>query len=720
MSDKKITIEVDGLSLDASNGEMLIEVTDREGIYIPRFCYHEKLSVAANCRMCLVEMEKGRKPMPACATPVGDGMKFFTRSRAAIDAQRATMEFLLINHPLDCPICDQGGECELQDLAMGYGRGISRYAETKRVIQDKEIGPLVSTDMTRCIQCTRCVRFGQEIAGIQELGTIGRGENVEIAPYIETTVDHELSGNIIDLCPVGALNSKPFRFRARSWEMTQVGLISPHDSFGSNLYAHVLRGKVMRVVPHNNESINETWISDRDRFSYEGIYSSDRVTRPMIRRGEEWVECDWATALGAAAEGMRKVVDEDPAQLGVLSAPWATVEELHQITNLAHGLGCANVDHRLRRQDFSDQHHDAAYPGLAISLGDIDHQDAVLLLGCRPRQEVPMLAHRIRKAARNGAKVMVANQEQDKYLFPLQAEFHGQSVLEHAASLAKAAGASAEGEVDQLIQNAAVTDAHREAVEAMRNAEQSAVFLGATAIHHPAYTAIRACASALAKQTGSSLNIVGDSANAAGAALVGALPHRQAASLPAAVVGLNAGQMLTNTLRAYLLFGFEAEADTAAGVASLPILEAAEHVVCVTSYLTDAIKSYASVILPLASFAESAGTYVNCEGKWQSFTGAGLPLGDARPGWKILRVLGNQLALDGFDFNSPSDVLEDARQKVGDIAIRNEFTGSTSSVESVAVTNSSRLYQSDPVVRRSAPLQAVGVKQEAAPLKATA
>ncbi|MGA9024712.1 MAG: NADH-quinone oxidoreductase subunit NuoG, partial [Steroidobacteraceae bacterium] len=402
-----VNIEVNGVPLKARKGQMIMQATDPADIYIPRFCYHDKLSVAANCRMCLVEVEKAPKPLPACATPVAEGMKIFTRSPKAVAAQKATMEFLLINHPLDCPICDQGGECELQDLALGFGRDISRFSERKRVVKDKNLGPLVSTDMTRCIHCTRCVRFGQEIQGFPQLGTTGRGEHMEITTYVEHAIDHELSANIIDLCPVGALNNKPFRFHARAWEMSQHPLISPHDAFGTNLYGHVLRGRMMRMVPRENEAINETWIADRDRFGFEGILSSDRALRPMVRIGGALEAVDWEVALAAAAEGLQRVAKAHGAgALGFLTAPMATLEEMCLLSRIARGLGTGNIDHRLRQLDFRAQENEGAYPGLGINIADVDALEAAVIVGSNLRQEMPLLAHRLRKAAiRGGAKV---------------------------------------------------------------------------------------------------------------------------------------------------------------------------------------------------------------------------------------------------------------------------------------------------------------------------
>ena len=420
MSDDLVNIEVNGQPLKARKGAMIMQVTDAADVYIPRFCYHAKLTVAANCRMCLVEVEKAPKPMPACATPVMEGMKVFTRSPKAIAAQRATMEFLLINHPLDCPICDQGGECELQDLAVGYGRDISRFTERKRVVKDKSIGPLVSTDMTRCIQCTRCVRFGLEIQGFPQLGTTGRGEHMQIDTYVEQALDHELSANIIDLCPVGALNNKPFRYHARAWEMTQRPLVSPHDGFGTNIYAHVLRGKVMRVVPRENEEINETWIADRDRFGFEGMYSHERVTEPMVRVDGVLKSVDWEVALTAAAEGLQKVAKESgAASLGFLASPMATLEEMYLLAQIARGLGSSNIDHRLRQLDTRDAAEEGAYPSLGMKIADVESLDGLLVVGSNLRHEMPLLAHRIRKAALRGAQVAFLNPRRFEYLFPL-------------------------------------------------------------------------------------------------------------------------------------------------------------------------------------------------------------------------------------------------------------------------------------------------------------
>src|SRR5450631_342309 len=516
MSDDLVNIEVNGGPRIARKGQMIMQVTDPANIYIPRFCYHDKLTVAANCRMCLVEVEKAPKPMPACATPVTEGIKVFTKSPKAVAAQRATMEFLLINHPLDCPICDQGGECELQDLALGYGRDISRFSERKRVVKDKNLGPLVSTDMTRCIHCTRCVRFGQEIQGYPQMGTTGRGENMEVGTYIEHSVDHELSANIIDLCPVGALNNKPFRYHARAWEMQQQPLVSPHDAFGTNIYAHVLRGKIMRIVPRENEEINETWIADRDRFGFEGIYSAERVTQPMIRINDTLEAVEWEVALTAAAEGMQKVVaTHGAAATGFLTSPLATVEEMYLLTRIARGIGSGNIDHRLRQLDFRAQETDAAYPNLGLKIADVERLEGVLIVGSNLRHEMPLLAHRIRKAAvKGGAKIAFINPRVFEYLFPVAAYglAEGDLVTEFAA-VVRAAAAAANKPVPPGVRAAVVNDDHRSVAAVLAAGTRRAVILGSLAQRHPAYSELKTLAGLLADLVGASVGLITEGAN---------------------------------------------------------------------------------------------------------------------------------------------------------------------------------------------------------------
>jgi NADH-quinone oxidoreductase subunit G len=500
MSDDIVNIEVDGKPVEARQGQMVIEATDSIGAYVPRFCYHEKLSIAANCRMCLVEVEKAPKPLPACATPVGEGMKIFTKSAKAIAAQKATMEFLLINHPLDCPICDQGGECELQDLAMGYGRDVSRYNDGKRVVKDKDIGPLVSTDMTRCIHCTRCVRFGEEITGMPQLGTTERGENMKIGTYIEQSVDHEMSANIIDLCPVGALNNKPYRYSARAWEMVQQPTVSPHDCVGSNMYAHVLRGTVKRIVPRENEGINETWLADRDRFSYEAIYSSDRLLAPQIKESGEWRELDWEEALATAAECLQ---DASGDKIGVLASPSVTIEEAHLLARIAEHLGTANVDHRIDRRDFSDQDNDPIYPWLGCDIAAIEDQDAVFVVGSNVRHEAPILAHRLRKAALAGAKVSFASSRVHEYFFDAEDYLSGAGLVELLSGVAvAAAGTKLPASLADVCEGVDATVEQERIAASLAEANKSLVLLGNIAGRHETYSVVRALAAAIAAATG--------------------------------------------------------------------------------------------------------------------------------------------------------------------------------------------------------------------------
>ena len=667
MSEDTVNIEVNGVPLKARKGQMIMQVTDPANIYIPRFCYHDKLTVAANCRMCLVEVEKAPKPMPACATPVTEGMKVFTKSPKAVAAQRATMEFLLINHPLDCPICDQGGECELQDLALGYGRDISRFQERKRVVKDKNLGPLVSTDMTRCIHCTRCVRFGQEIQGYPQMGTVGRGENMEVGTYIEHSVDHELSANIIDLCPVGALNNKPFRYHARSWEMAQQALVSPHDAFGTNLYAHVLRGRVMRMVPRENEEINETWIADRDRFGFEGMYSADRVSQPMLRVDGALQTVEWEVALTAAAEGLQKLVAaHGMAAAGFLASPMATVEELYLLAQIARGLGSANIDHRLRQLDFRAQEHDAAFPNLGLKIADVERLDGVLVIGSNLRHEMPLLAHRLRKAAVRsaGAKVAFLNPRRFDYMFPVAAYALAETDLAgELTAVVRAAAAAVNKPVPAGVGAAEVNDSHKAVVGALMNGARHAVILGTLAQRHPAYSELKALAAMLADLCSASVGCITEGANAAGAHLAGAVPHREPGGAPAAAVGLSARAMLESALPAYVLFG---GLDPASDFALEPrALGAAELVVAVTTHLPESLRASVHVVLPIGSFAETSGTYVNAEGRWQSWAGAAKLPGESRPGWKVLRVLAHLLNLHGVDYVSSEEIRDALRSLCG-------------------------------------------------------
>jgi NADH-quinone oxidoreductase subunit G len=711
MADDLVNIEIDGVPIKVRKGEMIIRATDAHGVYVPRFCYHDKLSIAANCRMCLVEVEKAPKPLPACATPVTEGMKVFTKSPRAVGAQRAAMEFLLINHPLDCPICDQGGECELQDLAVGFGRDASRYGERKRVVPDENLGPLIGTDMTRCIHCTRCIRFTEEIAGIQELGMIGRGEHMKVRTYIESTVNHELSGNVIDLCPVGALVSKPYRFSARAWEMTATPLISPHDPVGSNVYGHVLRGRLMRVLPRENPAINEVWIADRDRFSYEGVYSPDRLEHPLVRRGGEWLATDWQGALTELAAGLKARRDA----LGVLASPSSTVEELYLAARIARGLGTHNVDHRLRQRDFRDQGADPVFPGLGMRIADVDALDALLVIGSNLRREVPMLAHRVRKAARRGAQVALLNPARFPYLFPVKAYLTSaprDMVADLAAVVAAASAATGHAvpaHLATVVGAARVTDAHRAVADTLAAAApKRAVWLGALAARHAAFADLRALAAALAAITGATLGRLAEGGNAAGAYLAGAIPHRTAGARPVPQPGLPAAEMLRQPLRAYLLFGGLEPSVDSLDPDSTQTLARAELVAAITPFASAELRQVAHVLLPMGTFAESAGTYVNCEGLWQSQPGAAAPVGAARPGWKVLRVLGTLLGLAGFEYQSADEVLAEVRSLCAGV-VRAGYAGSHAvqpgSGAAAAGLADVPMYQTDALVRRAPSLQ---------------
>ena len=702
MSDDVVNIEVDGKPVEARKGQMVIEVTDQIGAYIPRFCYHEKLSIAANCRMCLVEVEKAPKPLPACATPVGEGMKIFTKSPYAIAAQKATMEFLLINHPLDCPICDQGGECELQDLAMGYGRDISRYQDGKRVVKDKDIGPLVSTDMTRCIHCTRCVRFGEEVTGKQQLGTVERGENMKISTYVEQSIDHELSANIIDLCPVGALNNKPYRYSARAWEMIQHETIAPHDCVGSNMYAHVLRGTVKRIVPRNNEDINETWLSDRDRFSYEGIYSADRLQQPAIRENGEWRSIEWEEALAKLAEVLGRAAGDE---IGMLASPSATLEEAYLLSRLADHLDTANIDHRVGRRDFSGQDSDPILPWLGCSIAALEEQDAVLVAGSNLRHEAPILAHRLRKAALRGAKISFANSAQYDYFFDVADYATGTGLVELLAGVAVAAadGKKLPASIAEIGKGVKATDEQQRIAKSLQDADDASLLLGNIAIRHSAYTAVRDLAAYIAATTGAKLGFVTAGANTAGAHLAGVLPHREAGGAARQTTGLDAQAMQSAKLDALVLLNLEPGAD---------LLDIAEQdfVAALTPYDSESLRESADLLLPVGTFAETSGTYINVAGTWQSFTGVAKPIGEARPAWKVLRVLGNLLEADSFDYVSSEEILAEVRQSYGSCKPDNEITSGTKHAKANGADSPGDeidvpIYSVDAVVRRATALQ---------------
>ncbi len=745
-----IEIEIDGNKLTAQPGDMIIQVADEAGIYIPRFCYHEKLSIAANCRMCFVEVEKAPKTLPACATPIAPGMKIFTRSEKALFSQKAVMEFLLINHPLDCPICDQGGECELQDLSMGYGRGLSRYQQPKRSVKDKDLGPLVSSEMTRCIQCTRCVRFGDEIAGMRELGATDRGEDMEIGTYIQHALQSELSGNVIDVCPVGALTSKPYRFTASAWEMRQHPSLAPHDCLGSHTYLHT-RGEeysterhVMRVVPREYEPINEVWLSDRDRYSYEGIYSPARLTQPWVKRDGQWQAVSWEVALEEASQRLQRVLSESgPQMLGALISPSATLEEGYLLQKLMRGLGCHNIDHRLQQMDFRDQHAEAALPRFELSIAELENLDAVLLIGSDLRREQPIANQRLRKAIKKGGQAFCVNPVDYDGNFALTAKYivagddFIQSLLKILKALSsqteittppadirqgtaavevdKAAAAQAEiatlpADIRQCIAAVEVDEVATAIANKLNQHPNTAVLLGAYALNHPQGALIRALSLAIAKLSQSRSAYFTTGANAAGHWLAGAIPHRLAAGQSLTSAGLNASEMLTQSLRAYVLVGVEPELDSAVAGPALTALSAAQTVVAISAYRNPAMEEYADILLPMAVFAETAATYVNCEGHWQSTNAAALPLGEAKPAWKILRVLANLFALPGFDYVTSEQVRDELKEQIDQVVLppASEWLELPAAEKMPALHRIAEwpMYRVDSVVRHADSLQA--------------
>ena len=695
-----VEIELDGQKVEVTEGSMVMHAAEKAGTYIPHFCYHKKLSIAANCRMCLVDVEKAPKPMPACATPVTQGMIVRTKTDKAIQAQKSVMEFLLINHPLDCPICDQGGECQLQDLAVGYGASSSRYEEEKRVVLHKDVGPLISMqEMSRCIHCTRCVRFGQEVAGVMELGMIHRGEHSEITTVTGDTVDSELSGNMIDICPVGALTSKPFRYSARTWELSRRRSVSPHDSTGTNLIVQVKNHKVMRVVPFENEAVNECWIADRDRFSYEALNSEDRLTQPMLKQGGVWKEVDWQTALEYVANGLKNIKNDHGAgAIGALVSPHSTVEELYLAAALVRGLGSDNIDYRLRNAEF------AAPEGirwLGTSIASLSTLQRVLVVGSNLRKDHPLFAQRIRQAARHGCQVSAVDSVARDWALPV-AQFVAQSASQWLQVLGGIAASIAQEKGITAPQGAVLTDeAALSIARSLLGGERKAVLLGNAAAHHAQASQLLALANWIGEQTGATVGYLTEAANTVGAQFVGAHPVKG---------GLNAGQMLVGGLKAALLLNTEPVHDSAAGVRAAAALAEAEMVVTLSPFKAN--MDFSDVLLPVAPFAETSGSFINAEGRLQGFHAVVRPLGDTRPAWKVLRVLANLLGLPGFDFETSQEVLSRAT---------NAPAGSVSQVPAAQLSNAvgvvpaatlvvgdpvvASIYQLDGLVRRSTSLQ---------------
>ncbi|MCW5255250.1 NADH-quinone oxidoreductase subunit G [Verminephrobacter aporrectodeae subsp. tuberculatae] len=715
-----LEIELDGRKVEVAEGCMVMHAAEKAGTYIPHFCYHKKLSIAANCRMCLVDVEKAPKPMPACATPAAQGMVVRTHSDKAIRAQRSVMEFLLINHPLDCPICDQGGECQLQDLAVGYGSSSSRYTEEKRVVPHKDVGPLISMEeMNRCIHCTRCVRFGQEVAGVMELGMIHRGEHAEITTVTGGTVDSELSGNMIDICPVGALTSKPFRYSARTWELSRRRSVSPHDSTGANLIVQVKNHRVMRVLPFENEAVNECWIADRDRFSYEALNAEDRLTRPMLKQGGVWKEVDWQSALEYVAQGLRSIRSAHGAgSIGALLSPHSTLEELYLAAALLRGLGSDNVDHRLRNAEF------AAPEGirwLGTSIAALSTLQRVLVVGSNLRKDHPLFAQRIRQAARHGCEVSALDSVARDWALPVAHRLvvHGagqwvRALGGIAAALARETGIAApQGVLSSDGADGSDTAAETAIARSLLGGERKAVLLGNAAAHHAQATQLLALANWIGTHTGATVGYLTQAANTVGAQFAGAWPVNG---------GLHAGEMLGGALKAALLLNTEPVHDSAAGVRAATALAAAEMVVTLSPFRAN--MEFSDVLLPIAAFTETSGSFVNAEGRLQSFHAVVRPPGEARPAWKVLRVLANLLEVPGFDFESAQEVLARATNApAGSITqlpadqLSNAVSNAAQSAPLTGVASEpvvASIYQLDSLVRRAASLQRTADARQAA------
>ncbi|MCX5465786.1 NADH-quinone oxidoreductase subunit NuoG [Alcaligenes parafaecalis] len=699
-----VELTIDGIKVDAPEGSMVIQAAHDAGVYVPHFCYHKKLSIAANCRMCLVDVEKAPKPLPACATPVTNGMVVRTRSDKAIAAQKSVMEFLLINHPLDCPVCDQGGECQLQDLAVGYGGSESRYKEEKRVVAAKSMGPLISTEaMQRCIHCTRCVRTGEEIAGVQEVGMLNRGEHAEITTFVGRAVESELSGNMIDVCPVGALLSKPFRFNARTWELARRRSVSPHDSVGANLVLQAKMDKVLRVVPFENDEVNECWISDRDRFSYEGLYTEDRLTRPMVRGDDgQWREASWNDAMQTIVAGMNAVREKFGAdQLGCIGSATSTTEELALLARLGRALGTENVDFRLRQTDARLDGALAGVPWLGMPLTALNELDRVLVVGSFLRKDHPLMAQRLRQAVKRGAQVSFIDSAADNPLFNAIAGRMTVAPSQLANSLAQVLVAVAKAKdaaVPAGLEGVQVSAEAQQIADSLASGERVAILLGNMAVNSDQASVIAANANVIAQASGAKLGFLTAGGNTVGGYLANAVPGKG---------GLTAEQMLAQTLRAYLVLNVEPALDSDLGERAVETLKSATFSVALTSYRS-AAEQWADVMLPVSPFTETSGTFVNAEGRVQSFKGAAAPVGDTRPAWKVLRVLGNLFQLDGFDDETSESVRDSVMAAGVESRLSNQINLAASvlpegnGLERVADVP---IYRSDALVRRSAPLQ---------------
>ena len=724
MSDS-ITLTINGQAIESQAGRLLIDVADENNIVIPRFCYHKKLSVAANCRMCLVEIERSPKPMPACATQVADGMVVQTCSALAIAAQKSTMEFLLINHPLDCPICDQGGECELQDVAMGFGGGISQYTEQKRVVMDKNIGPLIATDFTRCIHCTRCVRFGDEIAGLPELGLIGRGESIEISTFIEKSISSELSGNVIDICPVGALTAKHSRYIARPWELTQHASVAAHDCIGSNIYLHTRGNDVIRVVPRENESINESWISDRDRFSYTALKNETRITSPMLRENGALKTVDWETAINAAVEKLSSAANRDSGQIAALVSPQATLEEHFLAQKLLRGLGSSNIDHRLSQIDFSAQEASAVMPWLGRSLESVESLDACLIIAGNLQQEQPMLSHRIRKAViNNSASVSSICHVAGQYNFELYKELNGsaEQLLGDLAGVVLALSEKSALDLSEhlrgLLDGYKLQAEHESIAKSLLDGKNSALFVGVQALTSPYLSLIQELCEAISSASDSSLGYLSPSANTAGACIAGSLPHRLPGGIAVNGAWQDTRQIIDSKHEVLLSFGINPVLDINHGSLAQQLADNNDFVIAINSFNNQFIDDHVDLVLPLAGFGETSGTFVNVEGLWQSFKGCVSARGESRQGWKILTALGQILLPGDFEYPDSVAVKNEAKELCRDVRLNNlcgiqstekRLPVKPRSIQKIGITP---IYASDDLARQSAPLQATPIMKQ--------
>ena len=703
-----IEIHVDGKPVEVPQGSMVMHATNKLGTYVPHFCYHKKLSIAANCRMCLVEVEKAPKPLPACATPVMAGMKVFTHSAKAVEAQKSVMEFLLINHPLDCPICDQGGECQLQDLAVGYGKSSSRYKEEKRVVFHKNVGPLISMEeMSRCIHCTRCVRFGQEVAGVMELGMINRGEHSEITTFVGQTVDSELSGNMIDICPVGALTSKPFRYAARTWELVRKRSISPHDAVGANTTVQTKANHVMRVVALENEAINECWISDRDRFAYEGLNSPDRLTTPMVKQNGQWLETDWQSALDYVVHSLGDIQKQHGSQaLAALAHPIASTEELYLLQKVMRGLGSQQIESRLRQ---TDTRGSAALPWLGMPIAKLGELKRVLVIGSHLRKDLPLIAARVRTATKQGLKVYRLDAGGNDWLMPIaahlkskpsqwvdqlgqiaQAIAQAKSISSPSGLAVKSVSREAQTIADQLLSNTK-----------LESPEPQAILLGSLAIAHPNASDLHVLAEFIAKHTGCTFGFLCEGGNSVGAQLVGATQGNQG----------SIDTVLQSKARAYVMLHVEPLNDLPNPQHTRSALQAADTVIAMSAYTSPDLLELADVILPITPYTETIGSYVNMAGQVQTIQPSVRPLADARPAWKVLRALGSLLNLEGFLYNLPEEVYADAFAKPVQDLLNNSFTATPEIQQRIPIAAALErladqpIYSSDAIVRRAPALQ---------------